>query len=157
MLFKEPGENAEIRRMNEVNRDERIQVLCEKISEITGIPLKELHLVYGGKILSRSSTLRDYAVQNEGSVLYAVDARKYMKKISILDYKKRVQEVRKVRPNNQIIRKNMKEEKVRSRLKKKESVVADIDMDIKKIEAKDKSEENFQYFNQEMDIQTEEI
>lgn len=51
----------------------------------------------------------------------------------------------------------MKEEKVRSRLKKKESVVADIDMDIKKIEAKDKSEENFQYFNQEMDIQTEEI
>ena len=140
--------------MNNVSRDERIQVLCEKISEITGIPLGELYLVYGGKILSRSSTLRDYAIHNEGSVLYAVDARKYMKKISILDYKKRLQEVRKVKPSNQIITRNIKEEKVSCRLKKKESLVKDIDMDIKKIEQKDKSEENSQYFQQEMNIET---
>ena len=76
-----------------------------------------------------------------------------MKKISIMDYKKRLQEVRKNKPNNLVIRRKLEIESRRrsQELENKPQQEEDAD-NIKKIEQKDKSEENYQYFDQNMEI-----
>ncbi len=48
--------------------------------EVFNIPFSDLYLSYAGQILNESMSLRKYFLVNNG-VVYALDGRKYVKKI----------------------------------------------------------------------------
>lgn len=69
-----------------------------------------MYLVYGGKILLKDKPISDYYIQNNACI-YAVDSRKYMRKIPLNEYNKRIAEVKKVKDCNRQVVEKAKEAK----------------------------------------------
>jgi hypothetical protein len=55
--------------------------LTKSISVLTTIPFENLLLVYGGRILAKEQLISEYRLLSNG-IIYAVDDRKYMKKVT---------------------------------------------------------------------------
>ena len=52
----------------EVNPDDTIESLKEKLYDEEGIPVEQIRLIFGGKQLENHRTFRDYNISNESTI-----------------------------------------------------------------------------------------
>jgi len=52
----------------DVNDDDTIDSIKKKITEIEGIPVEQMRLVFNGKQLEDANTIRDYGIEGDSTV-----------------------------------------------------------------------------------------
>jgi hypothetical protein len=93
---KEPGAESQIHQIHNIPVTKTVDWLVAQASKVCGIPLENLCLVYGGKLLLKQKNIADYHLQNKG-VVYAVDTRKYSKKVTKEYCFNRINEVKRIK------------------------------------------------------------
>lgn len=54
----------------DVSSADTVESFKAKVQDQNGIPPKELHLIFGGKIIEDGHTLSDYRIQNECTLMF---------------------------------------------------------------------------------------
>lgn len=73
-----------------------IDWLTKHIASETKLPYESIVLVYGGRILSKEKTIAESRIHSNG-IVYAVDSRKYLKKVNKEEYQSKIDEIRKAK------------------------------------------------------------